>query len=105
MIEDNDSLLREYRERLAERTGVTVCLAVICEAVRRLKLRPRKTRFERPEIAAKCEAYRQQMSDVPASRLVFLDESGITTMLARTHARAHAGGGRMGRSRSAPASA
>src|SRR5829696_7665356 len=28
VIEDNDALLREYRERLAERTGVTVCLAV-----------------------------------------------------------------------------
>ena len=39
VIEDNDALLREYRERLAERTGVTVCLAVICEALKRLKLR------------------------------------------------------------------
>ena len=42
VIEDNDALLREYRERLAERTGVTVCLAVICEALKRLKLRPKK---------------------------------------------------------------
>ena len=41
VIEDNDALLREYRERLAERTGVTVCLAVICEALKRLKLRPK----------------------------------------------------------------
>jgi transposase len=45
VIEDNDALLREYRERLAERTGVTVCLAVICEA---LKLRPKKRPFGRP---------------------------------------------------------
>src|SRR3954454_24602676 len=30
VAEDNDALLREYRERLAERPGVTVCLAVIC---------------------------------------------------------------------------
>ena len=42
VIEDNDALLREYRERLAKRTGVTVCLAVICEALKRLKLRPKK---------------------------------------------------------------
>ena len=48
VIEDNDALLREYRERLAERTGVTVCLAVICEALKRLKLRPQKRRFGRP---------------------------------------------------------
>ena len=47
-IEDNDALLREYRERLAERTGVTVCLAVICEALKRLKLRPKKRPFGRP---------------------------------------------------------
>ncbi len=42
VIEDNDVLLRESRERLAERTGVTVCLAVICEALKRLRLRPKK---------------------------------------------------------------
>ena len=42
MTEDNDALLREYAERLAERTGVTVCLSVICEALKRLKLRPKK---------------------------------------------------------------
>ena len=42
VAEDNDALLREHRERLAERTGVTVCLAVICEALKRLKLRPKK---------------------------------------------------------------
>ena len=48
VIEDNDALLREYRERLAERTGVTVCLAVICEALKRLKLRPKKRRSGRP---------------------------------------------------------
>jgi transposase len=42
VIEDNDALLREYRERLAERTGVTVSLAVICEALQRLKLTVKK---------------------------------------------------------------
>jgi transposase len=48
VIEDHDALLREYRERLAARTGVTVCLAVICEALKRLKLRPNKSPFGRP---------------------------------------------------------
>ncbi|WP_160310456.1 helix-turn-helix domain-containing protein [Microvirga vignae] len=42
VIEDNDAMLREYAERLAERTDVTICLAVICEALKRLKLRPKK---------------------------------------------------------------
>ena len=48
VAEDNDALLRAYRERLAERTGVSVCLAVICEALKRLKLRPKKRPFGRP---------------------------------------------------------
>ncbi len=48
VLEDNDALLREYRERLAERTGVTVCLAMICEALKRLKLRPKKRPSGRP---------------------------------------------------------
>jgi transposase len=48
VAEDNDALLREYRERLAERTGVTVCIAVICEALKRLKLRPKRRHFGRP---------------------------------------------------------
>ena len=46
---------------------------------------------ERPEIAAEREAYRQQMSQLPVERLVFLDESGVTTKMARTHARAPRG--------------
>jgi transposase len=45
----------------------------------------------RPDIAAEREADRQQMSDLPAERLVFLDESGVTTKMARTHARAPRG--------------
>ena len=31
------------------------------------------------------------MSDIPAARLVFLDESGVTTKMVRTHARAPRG--------------
>ena len=31
------------------------------------------------------------MSDIPAERLVFLDESGVTTKMGRTHARAPRG--------------
>jgi transposase len=48
VAEDNDALLREYRERLAERTGVRACIAVIYEALKRLELRPKKRPFGRP---------------------------------------------------------
>jgi transposase len=46
---------------------------------------------ERPEIASEREAFRQQMSALPAERLVFLDESGVTTKMAHTPARAPRG--------------
>jgi transposase len=46
---------------------------------------------ERPDIAAEREAFCQQMSTLPVERLVFLDESGVTTKMARTHARAPRG--------------
>jgi transposase len=55
--------------------------------------------FSRPTIrecsppydTAEREAYRQQMNTLIAERLVFLDESGVTTKMARTHARAPRG--------------
>jgi hypothetical protein len=46
---------------------------------------------DRPEIAAKREAYRQRMSEIPAERLVCPDESGVTTKMACAHARAPCG--------------
>jgi len=51
----------------------------------------RAAKQERPEIAAERETSRQQMSEIPAERLVFLDESGVTIKMARTHARAPRG--------------
>ena len=72
-----------------------MCLAAICEALKSLKARPKKAlrakEQERPGISAESEAYRQQISDIPAERLVFLDESGVTTKMARTHAGAPRG--------------
>ncbi|WP_157934407.1 hypothetical protein [Microvirga ossetica] len=41
------------------------------------------------------------MSDIPAERLVFLDESGVTTKMARTMPEPHAGSAPMAPSRSA----
>jgi transposase len=48
VIEDIDALLRAYAERLLERMGVKVCLALICEALKRLNLHPNKRPSERP---------------------------------------------------------
>ena len=51
----------------------------------------RAAELDRPGIAAEREAYRQQIAEIGADRLVFVDESGITTKMTRTHARAPQG--------------
>ena len=46
---------------------------------------------DHPEIAAERERLRKQVAEIGADRLVFVDESGITTKMTRTHARAPRG--------------
>ena len=46
---------------------------------------------DRPEIAAERERYREQIAAISVDRLVFVDESGITTKMTRPHARAPRG--------------
>jgi len=95
VAETNDAYLDQYAERLFALTGKRVSRPVMCWTLQCLKLTVKKTlraaEQARPDIAAEREAYRQQMSDLPAERLVFLDESGVTTKMARTHARAPRG--------------
>ncbi len=46
---------------------------------------------DHPEIAAERERFREQVNEIGADRLVFVDESGVTTKMTRTHARAPRG--------------
>jgi transposase len=46
---------------------------------------------DQPEIAAERERYREQVAEIGADRLVFVDQSGITTTMIRPHARAPQG--------------
>ncbi len=39
---DNDATLAEYRTRLGQETGVTVCLSVLCQTLQRMGLRRKK---------------------------------------------------------------
>lgn len=47
VIEQNDAMLTEYAERLAERTGRRVSPPVLCRALKTLKLTRKKRRFGR----------------------------------------------------------
>lgn len=46
---------------------------------------------DRPDIVVERETFKKEMQDIDRSRLVFLDETGITTQMTRLHARAAAG--------------
>jgi transposase len=48
----NDATLAEYAERLATRTGVRVSRPTLCQTLRRLKLRRKKSRFGRASRSA-----------------------------------------------------
>jgi transposase len=87
-----DATLAELRERL----GVCCTLATICRALQRLRLtRKKKTTHadqqDAPEVQAQRTAFDQKMATVDPEHLVFVDEMGANTSLARTHGRAPAG--------------
>jgi hypothetical protein len=82
--ERNDRTLDEYRERLAERSGGSkVSRPTLCRALRRLGLRRKKRRCapseqERAEIQQERAVFCEQVRQLDAKDLVFIDETGST---------------------------
>jgi transposase len=90
--EQPDATLAELRERL----GVDCCLMTIARALRRHRItRKKKTLHadERhaPQVQAQRQAFEQKLADVDPAHLVFVDETGATTAMTRTHGRAPEG--------------
>jgi transposase len=87
-----DATLAELRDRL----GVPCSLMTIARALRRHRItRKKKTAHaderDSPGVQAKRAAFEQRMAGVDPARLVFVDEMGANTAMARTHGRAPAG--------------
>lgn len=94
-----DALIREKpdatREELRRRLGIACSLMTLSRAFRRLRLmRKKKTLHaeeqDRPDVQRKRRAFRRA-AKVPRRRLVFVDESGVTTSMTRAYGRAPAG--------------
>jgi transposase len=87
-----DATLEELRRRL----GASCSLAAICRALKELGL-PRKKKVFRasergkPEVQEKRRAFREKMAGIDPRRLVFVDETGATTAMARRYGRAPRG--------------
>ena len=81
---------------LCDRLGIPCCLMTIARALQRHKItRKKKTLHAQeqnsPRVQAKRRAFKKKLAAVDPAHLVFVDESGATTSLTRTHGRAPQG--------------
>ena len=87
-----DATLAELRSRL----GVACSLMTICRVLRRhLITRKKKTQHaqerDTPRVQIQRRVFRRKMATVAPERLVFVDETGATTAMARAYGRAPVG--------------
>jgi transposase len=87
-----DATLAELRQQL----GVVCGLTTIHRALKRHGItRKKKTSHaderDSPEVQAKRAAFEAKMAEVDPAHLVFVDETGATTAMTRTHGRAPSG--------------
>lgn len=103
---DQDDLER-LRQRVAERPDATLqelrqflgmkgSLAAIGRALRKLDITRKKKSLhaaeqDRPEVQRKRRAFRREVKPIEPERLVFVDETGVTTAMTPAHGRAPRG--------------
>src|SRR5271169_7500 len=90
--EQPDATLAELQARL----GVPCCLSTICRALQRHGIsRKKKTlhaqQQDTPKVQAQRAAFEERIAAVDPMHLVFVDETGATTAMTRTHGRAPIG--------------
>ena len=89
---DDDATLEE----LAEAAGVACSASAVYRALapagdHAQKKSRRAAEQDRPELKAERAAWREEFAAIDPARLVFVDESGATTAMDRTHGRAASG--------------
>lgn len=90
--EDPDATLEELRERL----GLSGSLMIVWRGLKALGItRKKKTLHaaerDRPEVQEKRRAFRRKVKRIEAGRLVFVDETGVTTAMTPAYGRAPRG--------------
>jgi len=90
--EDPDATL----EMLKQEMGVTGSKMIICRALQKLGLpRKKKSRHaserDTPEVGKKRRAFREEIDPIEPRRLVFVDETGVTTAMTPAYGRAPRG--------------
>jgi transposase len=90
--EQPDATLAELRQRL----GLSCSLMAIWRALRQMNITRKKKDLhhqerDRPDVQEQRGAFADEVAEIDPEHLVFVDESGATTVMTRTHGRAPAG--------------
>jgi transposase len=87
-----DATLAELREQLGVVCGLTTLhRALKRHGITRKKKSSHADERDRPQVQAQRAAFEAKMAEVDPAHLVFVDETGATTAMTRTHGRAPAG--------------
>src|SRR4051812_3032897 len=83
-----DATLAELRQRL----GLSCSLVAIWRALRQMRITRKKKDLhhderDRPDIQEQRGAFAEEVAEIDPEHLVFVDESGATTVMTRTHGR------------------
>jgi transposase len=83
-------------ESLRQKMGVTGSIMIICRALQKLGLPLKKkskhaSERDTPEVKKKRREFREQIEPIEPKRLVFVDETGVTTAMTPTYGRAPRG--------------
>jgi transposase len=90
--EDSDATLEQFRSRM----GISGSRMIIFRAIRKLGL-PRKKKSphaaerDTPEVKEKRREFRKEVASIEPRRLVFVDETGVTTAMTPAYGRAPRG--------------
>lgn len=87
-----DATLAELRDRL----GVPCCLMTIARALKRHRISRKKKTYhaderDSPRVQEQRRVFQKKLAAVAPDHLIFVDETGATTALSRTHGRAPEG--------------
>jgi transposase len=87
-----DATLAELQRQLGVRCGLTTIHRTLQRhRITRKKKSSHANERDSPEVQAERAAFEEKMAQVEPSHLVFVDETGVTTAMTRTHGRAPAG--------------
>ena len=89
-------------EQLKQRGGFTCSLKTLWYALDGLGLTRKKkslhaSQRDRPDVQKKRRSFRRKVNRIEPKRLVFVDETGVTTAMTPTYARSPAANGRSAR--------